>query len=47
MTRNGLWPVRKRHGRDDWADQVIKLVIHNKTSYSNGKYPIKGGGPRV
>jgi hypothetical protein len=46
-SRNGLMACRKPHGRDDWADQVIKLVIHDKRPYPHGKYLIKGGGPRV
>jgi hypothetical protein len=46
-SRNGLIACRKQHGRDDWADRVIKLVIHTKRPYPHGKYLIKGGGPRV
>ena len=42
-----IYRLIKRHGRDYWADQVIKLVIHNKPPYPDGKYLIKGGGPRV
>jgi len=30
-----------------WADEVIKLVIHAKPPYADGKYLIKGGGPKV
>ena len=37
----------KLHGRDYWAERVIKLVIHNKPPYPDGKYLIKGGGPKV
>jgi hypothetical protein len=37
----------KRHGRDYWADEVIKLVIHDKPPYPDGKYLIKGSGPVV
>jgi hypothetical protein len=37
----------KRHGNDYWADQVIKLVIHDEPPYPDGKYLIKGGGPKI
>ena len=33
-----------KHGHGYWADEVIKLVIHNNP---DGKYLIKGGGPEV
>ena len=36
-----------RHGNDYWADQVIKLVIHDEPPYPDGKYLIKGGGPKI
>jgi hypothetical protein len=42
-----IYRLIKRHGRDYWADQVIKLVIHDKPPYPDGKYLIKGGGPKV
>ena len=32
------------HGHGYWADEVIKLVIHDNP---DGKYLIKGGGPKV
>jgi hypothetical protein len=34
----------KRHGRDITDERVIKLVIHDNP---DGKYLIKGGGPKV
>jgi hypothetical protein len=37
----------KHHGRDYWAELVIKLVIHDKPPYPDGKYLIKGGGSKV
>jgi hypothetical protein len=47
-----IYRLIKRHGRRDgdkrgdgyWADEVIKVVIHNNP---DGKYLIKGGGPDV
>jgi hypothetical protein len=33
-----------KHGHGYWADEVIKLVIHENP---DGKYLIKGGGPKV
>jgi hypothetical protein len=42
-----IYRLIKRHGRDYWAAQVIKLVIHDKPPYPDGKYLIKGGGPKV
>jgi hypothetical protein len=33
-----------RHGAGYWADEVLKLVIHDNP---DGKYLIKGGGPKV
>ena len=35
------------HGYGYWADEVIKLVIHDKPPYPDGKYLIKGGGRKV
>ena len=37
----------KLHGNDYWAEQVIKLVIHDTSPYPDGKYFIKGGGLKV
>ena len=37
----------KLHGHDYWAEQVIKLVMHDKPPYPDGKYLIKGGGQKV
>ena len=34
----------KRHGRGYWAEEVIDLRIHESP---DGKYLIKGGGPKV
>jgi hypothetical protein len=50
--RNSRWIDRsfcttRRHGRDYWAYQVAKLVIHDKPPYPDGKYLIKGGGPEI
>jgi hypothetical protein len=42
-----IYRLIKRHGRDYWADEVIKLVIHDKLPYPDGKYLIKGGGQKV
>jgi hypothetical protein len=42
-----IYRLIKRHGRDYWADEVIKLLIHDKLPYPDGKYLIKGGGPKV
>ena len=42
-----IYRLIKRHGRDHWAEQVIKLVIHDKPPYPDGKYLIKGGGPKI
>jgi hypothetical protein len=42
-----IYRLIKHHGRDYWADQVFKLVIHDKPPYPDGKYLIKGGGPKV
>jgi len=42
-----IYRLVKRHGRDYWAEQVAKLVIHDKPPYPDGKYLIKGGGPKV
>jgi hypothetical protein len=42
-----LYRLIKRHGHDYWADEVIKLVIHDKPPYPDGKYLIKGGGSKV
>ena len=42
-----IYRLIKRHGRDHWAEQVIKLVIHDKSPYPDGKYLIKGGGAKV
>jgi hypothetical protein len=42
-----IYRLIKRHGRNHWAEQVIKLVIHDKPPYPDGKYLIKGGGPKV
>jgi hypothetical protein len=47
-----IYRLIKKHGRRDgdkhghgyWADEVIKLVIHD---YPDGKYLIKGCGPKV
>lgn len=35
------------HGNGYWAEQVIKLVIHDTPPYPDGKYLIKGGGLQV
>jgi hypothetical protein len=37
----------KLHGHDYWAEQVIKLVVHDTPPYPDGKYLIKGGGLKV
>jgi hypothetical protein len=42
-----IYRLIKRHGANYWADQVAKLVIHDKPPYPDGKYLIKGGGPKV
>jgi hypothetical protein len=42
-----VYRLIKRQGRNYWAEQVIKLVIHDKPPYPDGKYLIKGGGPKV
>jgi hypothetical protein len=42
-----IYRLIKRHGRDYWAEQVVKLVIHDTPPYPDGKYLIKGGGPQV
>jgi hypothetical protein len=39
-----IYRLIKRHGRDYWAEQVAKIVIHPNP---DGKYLIKGGGPKV
>ena len=39
-----IYRLIKRHGRDYWAEEVIKLVIWPNP---DGKYLIKGGGPKV
>jgi hypothetical protein len=39
-----IYRLIKRHGRDYWAEQVIKLVIHENP---DGKYLIKGGSKKV
>jgi hypothetical protein len=33
-----IYRLIKRHGRDYWADEVIKLVIHDTPPYPDGKY---------
>jgi hypothetical protein len=50
-----IYRLIKKHGRREgdkqghgyWADEVIKLVIHDKPPYPDGKYLIKGGGRKV
>jgi hypothetical protein len=42
-----IYRLIKRHGRNYWAEQVIKLVIHDRPPYPDGKYLIKGVGPKV
>lgn len=42
-----IYSLIKRHGRDCWAEEVVKLVIHDKPPYPDGKYLIKGGGRKV
>ena len=42
-----IYRLIKRHGRDYWAEQVAKVVIHDTSPYPDGKYLIKGGGPKV
>jgi len=42
-----IYRLVKRHGRNYWAEQVIKLVIHDTPPYPDGKYLIKGGGPKI
>ena len=39
-----IYSLIKRHGRGYWAEQVIDLRIHDNP---DGKYLIKGGGPKV
>ena len=39
-----IYRLIKRHGGDYWADEVIKLIIWPNP---DGKYLIKGGGPKV
>ena len=39
-----LYRLIKHHGRGYWEDRVLKLVIHDNP---DGKYLIKGGGPKV
>ena len=39
-----IYRLVKGHGRDYWAEEVIKLVIWPNP---DGKYLIKGGGPKV
>ena len=39
-----IYRLIKRHGRGYWADEVIKLAIWPNP---DGKYLIKGGGPKV
>ena len=39
--------VCKTPWSDYWADQVAKLVIHDKPHYPDGKYLIKDGGLKV
>ena len=49
---DAIYRLIDRHGRREgdmrgdgyWADEVIKVVIHNNP---DGKYLIKGGGPEV
>jgi hypothetical protein len=42
-----IYRLIKRHGRGYWAEEVIKVVIHDTPPYPDGKYLIKGGGPQV
>ena len=44
QVESALYRLIKRHGKDYWAEEVIKLVIHNNP---DGKYLIKGGGREV
>ena len=39
-----IYRLIKRHGRGYWAEEVIDLRIHDNP---DGKYLIKGGGPKV
>ena len=39
-----IYRLIKRHGKGYWAEQVIDLRIHDNP---DGKYLIKGGGPKV
>jgi hypothetical protein len=39
-----IYRLIKCHGRNCWDERVIKLVIH---ACPDGKYLIKGGGPKV
>ena len=39
-----IYRLIKHHGRGYWAEQVIDLRIHDNP---DGKYLIKGGGPKV
>lgn len=42
-----IYSLIKRHGGNYWAEEVAKVVIHDKPPYPDGKYIIKGGGPKV
>jgi hypothetical protein len=42
-----IYRLIKRYGRDYWAEQVAKLVLHDKHPYPDGKYLIQGGGQKV
>lgn len=42
-----IYRLITRHGRNYWAEEVVKLVLHDQPPYPDGKYIIKGGGPKV
>ena len=44
QVETAIYRLMKRHGRGYWAEEVVKLVIWPDP---DGKYLIKGGGPKV
>jgi hypothetical protein len=44
QVETAIYRLIKRHVGSYWAEQVIKLVIHDSP---DGKYLLKGGGPKV
>jgi hypothetical protein len=44
QVKAAIYRLIKRHARDYWAEEVIDLRVHDNP---DGKYLIKGGGPKV